>query len=169
MMQQMNKDIGKIAMRRMNKAEKKAYVVTGSQTKNDKYDGYESYANSSDNSSVKMNHQALIRTIKRRRAKKQFSKITALEKQIRETDDKDEIRKLKIKISSFQNRLGIRSSTRGIKEKLIARNKCIYDLMKACDSVLTINAKIDIVNALELEHKFTIKEALQSYERQNDK
>ena len=50
------------------------------------------------------------------------TKIQALEKQIADTDDKDEIRKLKNKIFSYQNRLSNMSTAKDMDEKIKSRN-----------------------------------------------
>ena len=77
-----------------------------------------------------------------------MKKIDNLEKQIAEAEDKDEIRKLKNKVSSYQNRLSNKSSARDMEEKLKAKNKCIVSLMDAMDSILKVKAKVQVVNAL---------------------
>ena len=72
---------------------------------------------------------------------------------ITETQDKDEIRKLKNKISSYQNRLSNKFTARDMEDKIKAKDKCIMAMMDAMDNVLKVNAKIDTVSSLDLELK----------------
>ena len=117
-----------------------------------------------------------MRPYKRRQPKKQFTKylqdtntkIEALEKQIRETEDKEEIRKLKNKISSYQNRLSNKSNARDAEEKLKAKNTCIVALMDAMDNILNVKAKIEVVNTLDIDQKIQLQEAFKECEKQID-
>ena len=67
---------------------------------------------------------------------------------ITETQDKDEIRKLKNKISSYKSCLSNESSARDIEEELMAKDKCIVGIMDAMANVLNFDAKIEVINDL---------------------
>ena len=87
-----------------------------------------------------------------------MAKIESLEKEISETEDKDEIRKIKNKISSYQNRLSNKYTARDMEEKIQGKDTCIMALMNAMDSVLQVKAKIDVVSALSVESKIQLQE-----------
>ena len=63
------------------------------------------------------------------------------------------VRKLKNKVSSYQNRLSNKSSAREMEEKLKAKNTCIVALMEAMDNYLNVPAKVKVVNALSQDNK----------------
>ena len=46
-----------------------------------------------------------------------------------------------------------KTNARDMQEKLMAKNKCIIALMDAMDNILTMKAKINVVNALSEDSK----------------
>ena len=57
---------------------------------------------------------------------------------------------------------------RGMEKKLKAKNTLILDLMDVMDNILQMEAKIEIVNALDQDIKIQLQETLQANDKQND-
>ena len=84
-----------------------------------------------------------------------------------ETEDQGEIRKLKNRISQYQNRLSNKSTAKDMEEKIKAKNKCIMAMMNAMDNVLKVNAKIEIVNILTQDTKTQLQKTFKACEEQS--